>query len=487
MKTFLRVVLTVLLIASLLCTGAAAVTVEQVQLCMPQVDVYFYEDGQDLSGLTAADVTAELGGEPLRVTGLSRAEQGIYYVYMLDVSASMPDDYFSAAREAVKGALSRLREQDQLALISFGSDVRLLLRGGESREKAAAALDALDNTDADTKFYTAMNALAELVSATEDMRRIAVVISDGIDDTDAGMTQEELEQKLVQSGVSVNGLCLNASSADVEGFRKLVEMSGGEFSTFGPDDAVSALTGLLTRLEGGWHLALEASSNVASGQETPLHVDFGGRDSLDLTVTPVDYVPDDRAPRVESAKYDRGAGTVTVVFSEPVNGADDLSAYALTTDAGETLAVASASAAEDGASCVLTPAAPLPENGSVTLTVSGLTDVSMEKNEMYRYSAAIWSPQIAASAAPSPSAAPAGEEPLISRTTLIVLIAAAVLVAAAAVTIVALANRRSGDKKAAASREKEKKEKPEAVKSTATFMFLNGGDGKKEKRDPKDQ
>jgi hypothetical protein len=79
-----------------------------------------------------------------------------------------------------------------------------------------------------------MDALIELVLQTEDMRRVAVVISDGIDDTDAGMTQEELEDKLVRTGVSVSAMCIDtASEANTESFGDFIRLSGGELYVFG--------------------------------------------------------------------------------------------------------------------------------------------------------------------------------------------------------------------------------------------------------------
>lgn len=480
MRRFLRAAAAIFLSVSLMTMGAAAFTVEQTQICMPDLDVYLYEDGSDFTGLTERDVAASLGGESLSCEAFGRSEEGIYYVYMLDVSASMPDDLFAAAKAAVSDACGRLREQDTLTLITFGNDVRLILSGSESIAGARAAIEALTNTDQHTKFYTAMGALVKQVAGTEDMRRVAVVFSDGIDSTDAGMTQEELEETLLSAGVSVSGMCIDSSTADVEGFEKLITMSGGELYTFGAENAAEVLTSLLGRLEGGWHIKLTAANNIASGKPTPLVLTVGS-DRAELTVTPENWTPDDRAPRVENAGYDRGTNTITVTFSEPVAGGEELSAYTLMTGGGEELAISGAESA-DGVVFTLTPAAPLPEEGAVVLTVAGLRDLSMESNEMYKYTKELISggTEAAQTSAPTEESA----QPVISTVTIVIVGAAVLAAAAAAFVILKLAGKKPEDKeKAKESRKpRSRRDRPENVKNTATFMFLG-----KEQEDKKDR
>lgn len=462
----------------MLCGGASAVTVEQTQVCMPQIDVYMYEDDNDLAGVDKADITATLNGEPLNVRDFGKSEQGIFYVYMLDVSASIPAAHFAAAKQAVLDAWTRLRDQDSLALITFGNDVTLRLEGGESRSKVSETLDSLQNTDKNTKFFNAMDALIELVLKTEDMRRVAVVISDGIDDTDAGMTQEELENKLVRTGVSVSAMCIDTvSQAAMNQFGDFIRLSGGELYAFGPDSADSVLDTMLDRLDGGWHLELDAPTNIASGKEEPLSIDFGGGKTVDIPITPERWTPDDTPPRVDSVRYESDSNSFVVTFSEPVSGGDDAGAYALTDETGASVGIARI-VAEDGKTCRLMLSDPLREDATLTLTVSGLRDVSMEQNEMVGYSETVRS----GAAAPEQTGEAAGEMPvgpLVETSTLIIIGAAALLVVAAIVTIIVLSSKKAGGKKD--KERKNQKDKPDSVKSTATFMFLN----KDEKKDGK--
>lgn len=439
MKSAVRKLILFCAACAVLCIGSFAAQVEQVQVCMPAIDVYLYADGDDLGSLTAGDITASLGETPLAVSSFGLSEEGTFYVYMLDISASIPDAHFSAARAALLDAYSRLRAQDAFALITFGSDVRLLLSGGESRQTVTATLDALDNSDANTRLYDAMNQLIELVSGTEDMRRVAVVISDGMDDTDAGMTQEALESELVRTGISVSALCVDtASDAAVSNFRDFLGVSGGQLFTFGPDNAETQLDALLDGMGDGWHLALEAPDNRADGQETPLTVALGDVSTLSLTVTPERWTPDTVPPRVTDAVYDAAAGTVTVTFSEPMDQSADAGAYALTDGSGAAVPIASVEAMGQE-EALLRLGGPLPETGEVTLTVGGLHDVSMEENALTAYSGVIREAAALPSSALSASATAAvtaEKQGLSGDTITLIIVGVAILLAALAAGVI---------------------------------------------------
>ncbi|MEA4966107.1 MAG: VWA domain-containing protein [Oscillospiraceae bacterium] len=469
----------VILTCALLTAAVSAATAEQVQITMPNVDLYFYADGEDLSQVRTGDVTATLGGEALTVDGLSRDQQGVFYVYLLDVSGSIPDSHFDAALQAVKDARTRLRSQDKLALISFGSEVRLLLQGGETAEEADAVLDGLQNTDKNTMFYTAMDELISFLDETSDMRRVAVVVSDGIDDTDAGVTQEELEQTLLRSGISVSALCIDTASAeDVAQFRSLLQISGGELYPFSPEDASATLESLLDRLSGGYLLELSAPNNLASGTEETLRADFGQGTVLELAVTPEDWVPDETPPAVLSASWDQNSGTIAVKFTEAVQGGDQPEHYVLTCSDGAVIPVSTAESA-DGVTFAVTPSEALPENQDVTLTLCGITDVSMEQNPVAAFRQVVstgtpsTSSAASAAAAAAETSAGAAEEPLLSTGTILLLAAAA---AAAAVAVVVIVRLSGGPKRKAEKPPREpkaKKPKKKDVKASSTFVFLD--------------
>ena len=471
-KKLICVLLMLILSVTFLFTAAFAVTVEQVQVCMPEIDVYLYEGGSDLSGISSSEITAALGAETLSIEEFSVSDEGIFYVYMLDISASMPSDHFVAAKSAVMNAYYRLREQDSLALVSFGNDVTLVLRGGESEKTVVSALDSLNNKDGNTMFYNAMDALIKLVNNADNMRRIAVVISDGIDDTDAGMTQVELENALRQSGVSVNALCISTSSVEnVEKFQSFLQISGGELYLFDASNAQQKLDDLLNRLDGSWQLKLLAGNNLISGEPVTLAIDFGGHAQAEIPVTPEKWIPDEKRPRVDKVSYNEDEQAFIVVFSEPVSGADDAKNYVFTNDAGDSTPAASAVKTEDLTYKVYPK--DINNSRSLSLTIENIYDISMEKNAVYTYSEVVYSNSLVAPEKETAINTPViDKEPFIETGAIIVISVIVAVSIAAAVIIFKLSFKKSGTAKKEKP-PKEKREKEKSVKPTATFMFVD--------------
>lgn len=275
-----------LALCGILITPGFGVSLEQIQSEPPIIDVYVYGDGADISQITAADVSATLGGEPVKCDFAGRSEQGILYVFMLDVSGSIPTAHFRAATDAIIRAAGNLRPQDSLKVIAFGSTVSLALSGDETSQEIEDVLGSLAPVDNETLLYSAMDMLIDTVSGSSDMRRVAVVISDGVDDTDAEYTLDRLEENLKNCGIAVYALCIDSVGQDsVDGFSEFIDLSGGELYTFGPDDADEKLGGLLEYLSYGLHLRFQIPPDFAGGSELPLEIDFGGVDRLSATVS----------------------------------------------------------------------------------------------------------------------------------------------------------------------------------------------------------
>ena len=419
--------------AFLLATGAGAVSLEQVQPVMPRIDVYVHDSGTPLESLAPEDISATLDGAPLEVESLRPSDQGIFYVFLLDISRSISEAHIAAAREAVLSTYRQMGQNDQLALISFGNEVNTLLRGGESASQVEAALDTIHSTDNNTRFYDAMNTLVETASARNDMRRVAVVVSDGVDDTDAGMTQEELEAVLRQSGVAVYALAVDSADQTVQDhFRDFIRLSGGDLFSFSPENAAEKLNELQLCIDEIWHLQLTAPSNIADGQEHRLSVRFGQLDTLELDIRPTQWVPDEKPPYPLSVNA--GDGTVTVRFSEAMANPGDAQCYVLKNPSGKTVSFTVSSAES---TCAVLSCPELTDPTGWTLELSGLTDASMEANALAPCSL----PLAEAVTAPSTEAA-AQQQAAKSELIRLLLMAGGALAAAAVVVFLLLARKR---------------------------------------------
>jgi hypothetical protein len=370
-----------LIICSMLCAQAYAVSLEQVQPVMPDIDVFVHSDGQDFSALKSENITATLDGKALKVGELAASDEGIYYVFMLDISKSIQQSYLDAAKQVVLNTYKQLRPQDQLAVITFGDKVTVLLSGGETADAVSQKTSAIKCTDNNTMLYDAMATLVKTASAKTDMRHVAVIFSDGVESSDQDITQEQLEQNLREGGVAVYALAVDtASDADTANFRSFVKVSGGELFVFSPSNAQQALTSLLKQIDEIWAVKLTADSNVADGKQHALEIKFGDLGTVSTDIAPTKWTADNVPPYVVSLDTDENAGTITVVFSEAMAKLDDVSCYKLEAPSGASVPKLTVASAE--ADTVTLAAAGVSRADGWKLALSGLTDASMEKNPM---------------------------------------------------------------------------------------------------------
>ena len=370
-----------LIICCMLCAQAYAVSLEQVQPVMPDIDVFVHSDGQDFSALKSENITATLDGKTLKVGELAASDEGIYYVFMLDISKSIQQSYLDAAKQVVLNTYKQLRPQDQLAVITFGDKVTVLLSGGETADAVSQKTSAIKCTDNNTMLYDAMATLVKTASAKTDMRHVAVIFSDGVESSDQDITQEQLEQNLREGGVAVYALAVDtASDADTANFRSFVKVSGGELFVFSPSNAQQALASLLKQIDEIWAVKLTADSNIADGKQHALEIKFGDLGTVSTDIAPTKWVADNVPPYVVSLDTDESAGTITVVFSEAMAKLDDVSCYKLEAPSGASAPNLSVSSAE--ADTVTLAAAGVSRADGWKLALSGLTDASMEKNPM---------------------------------------------------------------------------------------------------------
>lgn len=455
-------------------THASAVSLEQVQPVMPQIDVFVRDGDTDLKTLQTEDVIATLDGTPLKTELLEPSSQGVFYVFMMDISTSISEAHIAAAREAVMNTYRQMGPDDQLALISFGSKVNLLLQGGESASEVEAALDTVHSTDNNTRFYDAMNTLVETASAQSNMRRVAVVVSDGEDDVDAGMTREELESILRRSGVAVYALAVDSASEEtISSFSQFIRVSGGDLFTFSPDNADEQLAALQESIDEIWHLQFTAPSNVVDGENHELVIQFGQLDTLSVDICPTQWIPDDKAPYLVSVAPDTITDTVTLTFNESMSDLNNPANFVLKDASGSTVPFTITSVEP---SCVVLQCSSLDNPAGWTLEIKPLTDASMENNAMASCTVLLAEVE----EEPSVEAPPVPEGNITGEIMKLILIAGGIVLVAVIVAVVLLFSRRQSSTPKQAP-EKKIKEKTSTAKNLtgATFFFQSDDQNKK--------
>ncbi|MEG2000428.1 MAG: hypothetical protein RR053_03420, partial [Evtepia sp.] len=115
-------------------------SLEQVKSDFPMMSLYLHRDGTDLSTLSTENIKATLAGVNITVESFAPSDEPIFYIYMLDISGSIPNQHFLAAKQEILNARRTLRSQDSLAIVAFGDAVQTIVTSGQSLETTEAAL-----------------------------------------------------------------------------------------------------------------------------------------------------------------------------------------------------------------------------------------------------------------------------------------------------------------------------------------------------------
>lgn len=360
--------------------GLEILRIEQVRAEMPQVRVYV-QDGDP-----AVEPEAYLDGQALTYTGTQPlSENGTSYLVMLDVSGSIKPDYFVSAQKQLLALAQGLGEKDTITLITFGDTVQMQVSDCRDAAKLEQVLNGLQPRDQNTSLYEAFQQCLKYADSTgQNERQVILVISDGLQDTGSvGVTQEEIQTLLTQANLPVYAFCVDF--ADTQSQKELgsfARATGGSFATFGPTDAGSVWQEWKDYLGRTQILCFETDTNYVDGKVHTLllKMQVGAQEeSCTHQVKFTSWAVDTTPPEVTEFSYDARKNVLRLEFSEPVQGADKLSAYQLSRK-GKVQEIKSVTT--DGNQSVQLVLPDRMSAGTYTLTISGICDDSMEKNPL---------------------------------------------------------------------------------------------------------
>jgi VWFA-related protein len=142
------------------------------------IDVAVSDGERPVQGLLSSNFEVKDDGVPQKVWVVSRDEQSVHVVLVLDLSDSLKPKEKQQLRDAAAGFLGRLRPRDRATLVTFTHEIQLISGPGEP----AAIRATLDNLDAlgSTALFDGVFAGIAIASAAPG-RPFVVVFSDGLD------------------------------------------------------------------------------------------------------------------------------------------------------------------------------------------------------------------------------------------------------------------------------------------------------------------
>ena len=235
-------------------------------------------------GLQPADLTAKIGAKPAKVARLTPfedAKEGIAYVLLVDVSKSLSTAQFSQMKDTLAAFVDAMSDRDQAALVTFGSEVKLLQEFSPNRGKLKEKLAELQPTADDTAFYGGLDkaiAVARAGGADVPARRVVITLTDGVNDLTGGVSKGDISGKLTTDPVPhyligfVQGSPTPEEQSAMGVMRDFAAQSGGRFYD-GRSGGWRGIYFAITRsIRNAFVIELDATGFRSEGAAYPLEI-----------------------------------------------------------------------------------------------------------------------------------------------------------------------------------------------------------------------
>src|SRR5574341_775631 len=218
-------------------------------------------------------VTADGEGLPVSSVADSRDDRlAIAVVLTFDVSGSMEGTALAQAKEAGKELVNELGPSDQVAVMSFADDVRVVQPFSQDRAALAAAIDRL-KAAGNTALYDGVIGSIETAKQSPSARRAIVLLSDGLDFGGASENDRAASIDAAQAAGFPMFLIGLGQSIDQPYLQELATAARGQlFVAPSPDQLRSLFQTIGSILRQQYVLTIDGSS-LAPGSERNLRIE----------------------------------------------------------------------------------------------------------------------------------------------------------------------------------------------------------------------
>lgn len=299
MKRVISILLCLVLLST--CAYASGLTNVEINQTIQSGDdlyvIFHAEDeyGEALSGLTTENVHLEVGGQVLDDELKTADALGMGYVFAVDISASLTVDQFAAVQEQMKAIVNSLGEQDQVAIVSFGTSVTTVSDFTNNKNTLKAVIDGLSPVDQYTMLYSGVMRAVDLATRQGDglpLRRAVIVLSDGLNTVDDGTSMTEMRDKAVSAGIPlyIAGIKGDGNGESLAALGEMARAAGGAIYTGTKDELAQCFEKLNAYISSGVLAAAKIPPVLADGSLKGLILtasvgDISAMDSMDIRFT----------------------------------------------------------------------------------------------------------------------------------------------------------------------------------------------------------
>ncbi len=216
-----------------------SVSIRQVYLFQDILRVYAdIEDikGNSIESIKKTDTAGYLNQKRLTTNSVKKfyeTGEGVADIFLVDTSGSLSNVQMEQVKAAMRKWASEMKPNDRMAIITFREEVETILDYSNDPDAIQRAIDGITNNGMKTRLYGAVDEGLNL-SQRNDLdlpkRRNIVLVTDGLNDSNGGVSMEDVSERLKRTRIPIYCLWLAGNDKE-EGestMNTLSERSGGE-------------------------------------------------------------------------------------------------------------------------------------------------------------------------------------------------------------------------------------------------------------------
>lgn len=185
-----------------------------------------------------SDIAGYIDGNKLTVKNVQRfgdTNEGVADIFLVDISGSMGNNQMVQVKEAIKTWAANMKENDRIAVITFGDEAKCILDYTNDKTVIDKAVDSVTNNDMKTRLFGGIDEALKLATRNDSSlakRKNIILITDGINDYSGGISENDIYSKLKESLIPVYSMWMPSSGTNGQRGRatlnSITEYSGGE-------------------------------------------------------------------------------------------------------------------------------------------------------------------------------------------------------------------------------------------------------------------
>jgi len=213
-------------------------TLSQVDVYLPYIRIFACLSDENTTPIDTPskdDIIIKLDGKTLPVKEIKSFKdsgEGVAYTLLLDISKTMKGTPFQNSVYASIGLIRNIRENDRIAVITFGDDVKIINDFSNDKEKLISGLLKLEPNHENTHFFAGVNQAFSLNMRRDSglpIRRAILIITDGKDEG-SGITLDDLIRHNEKNGIPIYSIgYTNIDPVYLNNLKRLSDLSGGNF------------------------------------------------------------------------------------------------------------------------------------------------------------------------------------------------------------------------------------------------------------------